>query len=161
VTATMTRHAAVRGFTLIEMLVVMVVLAILASVALPLAEMEVKRSREAELQRALWELRDAIDAYHAAYASGRLVQRPGSSGYPPDLRTLVDGVPDAIEFGKTHYFLRRLPRDPMVPDVAPERVWGLRSYASAPNDPRPGDDVYDVFSQSTAVALDGRPYRSW
>jgi general secretion pathway protein G len=149
------------GFTLIEMLVVLSMLAVLASVALPMLELEARRKREAELQRALWEIRDAIDAYKAAVDRGRIMIKAGDSGYPPTLQVLVDGVPDALSLGRTHHFLRRIPRDPFQPDVPAAVVWGVRSYASPADRPEPGADVYDVFSTAPGTSLDGRPYRAW
>ena len=88
----------------------------------------------------------------------------GETGYPPDLYALVDGVEDARDPGRSMiYFLRRVPRDPYFPDPsAPaEETWGLRSYASPPDAPRPGDDVFDVYSLSSRVGLNGVPYRDW
>ncbi|WP_374354710.1 type II secretion system protein [Chitinimonas sp.] len=152
------------GFTLIELLVTLSLLAILASAALPLAQLQGQRDREQALRAALWEIRGAIDAYKRASDEGRIAKSVGNSGYPPQLRVLVEGVPDQTSPDqKRIYFLRRLPRDPFFPDsrVPAEQSWGLRSYASPPDAPRAGDDVYDVFSLSPAIGLDGQPYRSW
>lgn len=152
-----------RGFTLVELLVVMAVLGVLASIVMPLAELSVVRKKEEQLQRALWEIRDAIDTYKRAVDDGLIVS-PTLSGYPPNLAALVEGT-DAVTARGTRpmYFLRRLPRDPFHPDptTPPEASWGLRSYASPADRPRPGEDVYDVYSKSDRVGLDGRPYRDW
>jgi general secretion pathway protein G len=152
-----------RGFTLIELLVVMAVLGVLASIVMPLAELSVTRKKEEQLQRALWEIRDAIDAYKRAADDGLIVS-PTLSGYPPTLAALVEGT-DAVTARGTRatYFLRRLPRDPFHPDptIPPQATWGLRSYASPADRPQPGEDVYDVYSKSDRVGLDGRPYRNW
>jgi general secretion pathway protein G len=158
-----------RGFTLIEMLVVMAVLAILASAALPLSEMVARRGKERELKAALTQVRDALDAYKRAYDAGRIASSPGASGYPPSLQTLVDGVPDAREAGQRLYFLRRVPRDPFADRTAqhagsltaPTDGWGLRSYASPPDRPKAGADVYDVYSLSKETGLNGIAYREW
>ena len=84
------------------------------------------------------------------------------SGYPPNLLVLVNGVPDVIAKGRAHLFLRRLPRDPFAPaDVPAAQTWGLRSYASSPDAPAPGADVYDVYANTGGVSLDGTPYRRW
>jgi len=151
-----------RGYTLIELLVVMVVLGILAMAALPLAEITVQREREHELKRALWEIRDAIDAYKRSVDSGAVVQPAGSAGYPPKLADLVSGVPNAKASGKPIYFLRRIPRDPFADAGVPaEKSWALRSFQSPADRPRPGDDVYDLHSTSDKVGLNGVPLKDW
>lgn len=154
-----------RGFTIIELVACLAILAILSTLAQPLAELAVKRHKEAELRRALWELRDAIDAYKRAGDEGRIARDPSRSGYPPDLLTLVQGRPDAQapQSGRSVYFLRRIPRDPFFEDgsVPAHLTWGLRSYASPPNAPRPGEDVYDVYSMSAVVGMNGLPYGKW
>lgn len=153
-----------RGFTLIEMLIVVAILAILASAAYPLAQLTAQRQREEELRVALRQIRSAIDAYKHAYDEGHMLKRVGASGYPRKLEELVEGVEDASTPEKKRmFFLRRLPRDPMSADaeLPAAETWGLRSYASPPDAPRPGDDVYDVYSLSTKAGLNGVPYREW
>lgn len=154
-----------RGFTLIELLVVLAVLGVLASAALPLAELGVKRRQEEQLRRALCEIRDAIDAYKRAVEEGRIQPRPTLTGYPPNLAALATGVPDADprRHGQLLFFLRRVPGDPFNPEaaIAPEVSWGLRSYASPPDRPAEGDDVYDVYSMAPGTGLNGRRYRDW
>lgn len=146
-----------KGFTLIELLITVTILALLASVALPLAELAVQRSKEADLRQSLREIREAIDAYKHASEDGRVERKADSSGYPPSLAVLADGVPDARKTDGTKlYFLRRVPSDPMSGED-----WGLRSYESPPNDPRPGKDVFDVYSRSEDIGLNGVPYRKW
>ena len=145
------------GFTLVELVITVTIVALLASVALPLSELAVQRSREADLRHALREIREAIDAYKRAFDDGRIEKSLDSSGYPPTLEALVQGVKDPRnpEAPKV-FFLRRLPRDPMS-----DEAWGLRAYASPPNEPRAGRDVFDVYSTSRAAGMNGVPYREW
>lgn len=146
-----------RGFTLIELLITVTILALLASVALPLAELAVQRGKEKELRQSLREIREAIDAYKHAADEGRVERPADASGYPPTLAVLADGVPDKKKTdGSKLYFLRRVPRDPMG-----DADWGLRSYASSAQDPQPGKDVYDVYSRSEDTGLNGVPYKQW
>ena len=153
-----------RGFTLIELLVTLAILGVLACMTTPVAQVMRQREREQELRLSLHEIRDAIDAYKAASKDGRIAKEAGTTGYPPDLAVLVDGVPDQSD-PKSHkiYFLRRIPRDPMNNDAELDdaATWGKRCYASGADDPQEGDDVYDVYSISKGVGLNGIPYRNW
>ncbi len=153
-----------RGFTLIELVITVAIVAVLASVALPLNELAVQRAKEQDLRRALRDIRDAIDAHKLAFDEGRIQKRVGESGYPKRLEDLVAGVEDQKSPKKERiYFLRRIPRDPLSDDAAkgPAETWGKRSYASPPDDPRDGDDVFDVFSMSPGTGINGRPYKDW
>jgi general secretion pathway protein G len=152
------------GFTLIELLITVAIIATLASIAMPLAELSVQRSKEQDLRRALRDIRDALDAYKRAADEGRIARAADQSGYPPSLAALVEGAPDAKSpSGATIYFLRRIPRDPFHPEIATsaERTWGLRSYASPPDRPAAGRDVFDVYSLSEKKGLNGLAYREW
>jgi len=151
------------GFSLVELLVVVAIMAVLASIGLPLAELSHQRTKEEDLRRALREIRGALDAYKRLVDEGRIERAADGSGYPPRLEVLVDGVTDAKSPQGTKLFLlRRLPRDPFAPgDVAPADTWALRSYASPPDIPSPGKDVYDVHSMSDGVGLNGTAYREW
>lgn len=153
-----------RGFTLIEMMVTLAIIAVLATLVVPMAQISVQRSKEQELRLALREIRNAIDAYKRASDEGRLPRDSNSNGYPASLQILVDGVGDDKHPKRQKIrFLRRLPRDPMFPDasVDPEKTWGLRSYTSEAGDPKEGSDVYDVYSRSPLPGLNSVPYKAW
>jgi general secretion pathway protein G len=153
------------GFTLIEMLVTVTIVALLATITFPMLELAERRSNERELREALRQIRTAIDNYKQAVDEGRVVEENKGSGYPPNLEVLVAGVVDARSPNREQriFFLRRLPRDPMAlpPSAEPGADWGLRSYASRPNNPQPGADVFDVYSRSPAIGLNGIAYKDW
>ncbi|MEJ8851654.1 type II secretion system protein [Variovorax rhizosphaerae] len=154
----------VSGFTLIELIVTLTILAVLSTVALPLTQIATTRSHEQDLRRALWQIRGGIDAYKKAYDDGKLPKTLDATGYPPKLSALTDGVRDATDStGRQIYFLRRIPRDPFCdcPSRSNEQTWGLRSYASPPDSPQEGRDVFDVYSMSKGVAVDGTAYADW
>ncbi len=154
-----------RGFTIIELVVTVAIVSLLATAVVPSAQLIYQRQRESELRAALRTIRTAIDAYKEASDTGHIRKQLDKTGYPSDLQSLVDGVDDAssAKEGVKIYFLRSLPRDPFWPDATTPAAdtWGLRSYASPPDDPQPGDDVYDVHSQSSRTGLNGVPYRDW
>ena len=153
-----------RGFSFVEILATVVILALMATAAVPYLELVVTRQKEAELRRDLRTIREAIDAYKKATDEGRIPKLIDESGYPKQLEDLVNGVVDAKDLTKRKiYFLRRVPRDPMFPtaDVTAVRTWGLRSYDSPPDQPREGADVFDVYSMSEQKGLDGVPYNQW
>ncbi|WP_292974934.1 type II secretion system protein [Nitrosomonas sp.] len=153
-----------RGFTLIELMVVVVIMGILASAAMPLGEMVVKREKEQALRVALRQIRTAIDAYKQAADEGRVEKKADETGYPHELEDLELGMEDIKEpDNRKIFFIRRLPRDPMFPDpeTPAAQTWGKRSYASPPDDPEEGKDVYDIYSLSDKVGLNGIPYNQW
>lgn len=146
-----------RGFTLIELLITVAIVALLASIAAPLAEVSFQRDKEKDLRHVLREIRGAIDAYKRATDDGMIERAADASGYPPSLAALVEGVPDKRKPDAPKlYFLRRVPADPLTGEE-----WGLRSYASSADEPQPGKDVYDVYSKSDGTGLNGVPYRQW
>jgi general secretion pathway protein G len=156
------------GYTLVELLIVLGILGLLASMATPLAEVTVQRSKERELQRALWEIRDAIDAYRRAREQGAILVAGangwGAALYPTSLESLTQAWPDARadRRGEVLRFLRRVPRDPFADaSLADERTWALRSYASDADRPQAGGEVYDVQSRSDRIGLNGIPLRRW
>lgn len=155
----------VKGFTLIEVMITLVIVALLASIVFPLAELSVRRSKERELRTSLWQIREALDSYKRASENGHIFRRVGESGYPPFLQVLVDGVEDVKNPGtEKHkiYFLRRIPRDPFgSQDRSAEQTWGKRSFASSASNPKEGEDVYDVYSLASGTGLNGVTYREW
>ena len=151
-----------RGYSFIELIVVSAMILILASAVMPLARVTSTRAREAELRRSLRELRTAIDKYKDAADLGQLSPlelEPGNENYPPDLETLVDGVPAANDAsGRKIKFLRRVPTDPMTQSTD----WGLRSYQDEPDSTSwGGRNVFDVYTTFEGTALDGTRYRDW
>lgn len=143
------------GLTLIELIIVVAIVSILATAAIPIARFQVRREKERELRRDLWEMRAAIDRYKDAADKGAFQVKADSLGYPPDLQTLVDGVDVQ---GKTVRFLRKIPVDPMTGNTD----WGLRSNQDDPDsDSFGGQNVFDVYSKSTGTALDGTKYSTW
>jgi general secretion pathway protein G len=144
-----------RGLTLVELIITIALLGILASAAIPVTSFELKREKERELRRDLWEMRGAIDHYKDAADSGAVQIKADSNGYPPDLETLVNGID--IQ-GKKVRFLRRIPVDPMTGKVE----WGLHSMQDDPkSDSYGGQAVFDVYSKSQGTALDGTKYSDW
>ena len=143
------------GLTLVELIVTIAIIGILATAALPIARFQVKRAKERELRRDLWEMRDAIDHYKDAADRGGIQIKIDTMGYPPDLETLVDGV--NVQDKKVR-FLRRIPIDPMTGQAE----WGLRSNQDEPDsDSWGGQNVFDVHSKSQGTALDGTKYDTW
>jgi general secretion pathway protein G len=152
------------GFSFLELLAAAAIVGLLATVAVPFVETTVKRQKERELRTALRDIRQAIDAYKQAVATGHIATKDGLSGYPPSLTELTGGVQDlAKKDGPKLYFLRRIPRDPFATDASLSAIntWGLRSFGSEPDHPLPGDDVFDVYSLSPKTGLNGVPYAEW
>jgi general secretion pathway protein G len=155
------RHA---GFTLIELVVTAMIVAILAAGAMPLVQVTIKRNHEMELRSSLRQLRSALDAYKKAFDEGKIKKTIQDSGYPPSLEILEQGVPDQTSPAKKMIrFIRRIPRDPMSSnkDATAAETWGKRSYQSEASSPSDGADVYDIYSLNTQKALDGSLYNTW
>lgn len=157
------RRFSEQGLTLIELIIAMAILAVLASAVLPMAEMTVKRTKEIELHRALRDIRTALDAYKADYDRAvlekKFIPTLGDPGYPEELEVLLDGHEWGGLYPYKRRYLRRIPNDPF--DTL-DQGWGLRAYEDdADATSYGGGNVYDVYSQSDGIALDGTPYRSW
>lgn len=147
-----------RGFTLIELIVTVTIIAILVGMAVPLTRNTIKRERETELRNAVHEIRIAIDKFKEASDKGQIQQTLDGGGYPVKLQDLVDGVPQVGQVDRKLKFLRRIPKDPMTNSDE----WGLRAYQ---DDPKVkswgGQNVFDVYSKSDGTAMDGTKYSEW
>ena len=151
----MKQYRAQRGVTILELIIAITILLILMGAAVPVARLSVKRQKETELRRDLWEMRAAIDRYKDAADMNKFQIKVGTEGYPPDLDTLVKGVDVQ---GKKLRFLRRVPVDPMTANSD----WGLRSMQDDPtSESWGGQNVFDVYSKSNGTALDGTKYKDW
>ena len=158
-----------KGFTLIEILVVIAIISILAAGVMPLTRMTVKRAKEMELRAGLRVLRSAIDAFKKDCDEKKLSSLQGycqadQNNYPESLEKLTEPLKLAGAVDRTKKYLRRLPRDPMTPLDSPENPnnWGLRSYGDDRDSTSwGGDNVYDVYSKSEALSLDGSKYNTW
>ena len=143
------------GFTLLELMIASIILIILTSMAVPLARVTIKREKERELRRDLWEMRDAIDRYKDAAERNAFQTKVGTQNYPPDLETLVKG--EEVQ-GKKIRFLRKIPVDPMTNSTE----WGMRSMQDDPDsDSWGGQSVFDVYTKSQGIGLDGTKYKDW
>lgn len=152
-----------RGFTLIELMITVVIVGVLASALMPLLQLAVQRTKEQELREGLRHIREAIDAYKKAADEGRVAHKADETGYPRTLDSLATGVENIKDPEKKKiYFLRRMPRDPFADGgIAAAETWGKRSYASPWDAPIEGSDVFDVYSRSEGLALNGTYYRDW
>ena len=152
------RHDASGGFTLLELIAAITIMLLLTSIALPLARLQVQRTREVELRRALRDMRQAIDRYKDFADRSMIPSKAESFGYPPDLETLVKGVPLRGSATVRYKFLRKIPVDPTTGSAD----WGMRSMQDDPNSRSwNGSNVFDVFSKSEGVGLDGTRYAEW
>jgi len=145
------------------MIIALAILAVLATVVIPMAEVTATRGKELELRRSLREIRTAIDNYKAdfdkAVAEKKIISAINETGYPENLEVLIEGSDWGGLYTNKRKYLRRLPKDPF--DEYDEG-WGMRSYKDDPDSTfYSGDDIYDVFSQSQRYALDGTLYNTW
>lgn len=153
-----------RGFTIIEIMVTLALLATLAAAAIPLAQHYQQRRNEETLRESLREIRNAIDRYVQAGRDGKIEKTSNASLYPPTLKILEEGVVDKTSPNKVKiYFLRRIPRDPFCecegrPNV---ETWRVRASTEPPGEFNGGKDVFDVTSTSSAIGLNGVPYEEW
>jgi general secretion pathway protein G len=146
------------GFTVVELAVVAAMIAILTAMVVPVAKYTIKRQDEIELRYQLRLMRDAIDKYKQFSDLGLIPPQIGSEGYPPELKTLVEGVNLVGQLDKKQKFLRRVPTDPMTKKAE----WGMRSFQDDPDTIAwGGQNVYDVFSLSDGRAIDGTYYKDW
>lgn len=150
------------GFTLVELLVALALLALLVSAATPMVQINAKRQKEQELRKVLWQMRDAIDAYKQAVDDGLIKKNQNENGYPPNLRVLVSGVENSQDADKKKLvFLRRIPRDPFAEDAeaSNEETWLVRAYDGSQGEL--ATDVYDIASRSTQLGINQQPYATW
>lgn len=159
----MSEKAGAKGFTFIELMVTLVIIGLLASIAAPLVQVNMQRNKEQNLTQSLRQIREAIDVYKKASDEGRIKKSADESGYPPSLSSLVEGVEDIKDpKRRIMFFLRKLPQDPMQDKVDDGNGnWGKRSYQSTSDNPKEGDDVFDVYSTSSDTGLNGLPYHDW
>jgi general secretion pathway protein G len=159
-----------KGFSYVELMFAVAILALLAAAATPYLEKTIQRNKESQLRENLRDIRHAIDAYKTASDAGKIQKNVGDSGYPKSLDALVIGVPDQTDPQKKRLrFLRNLPADPMYigdartapAEINPKDTWGKRSYDSDADDPREGDDVFDVYSLNAQKGLNGIIYQQW
>lgn len=152
-----------KGFTLIEMIITLAILGVLATAIFPMGKLAVQRHKEQDLRHALQQIRTAIDTYKQVADEGRIVRSSDDAGYPKKLEVLVEGVDNAKDprSGKI-YFLRQIPRDPFADEGLPATAtWAKRSYASPPDRPAEGNDVFDIHSKSSSLGINGIPYKEW
>lgn len=150
-------HRRQKGYTLAELVMVAAMIALLATIVLPVAKFTVKRNKEADLRLALRKMRTAIDEHKKLSDNGMIPVKLGGEGYPESLEVLVEGI-DLVGQERKQRFLRRIPIDPMTG----EAEWGLRSYQDEPDSTsHGGQNVYDVYSLSDGTGLDGTEYKDW
>jgi general secretion pathway protein G len=145
-----------RGLTLVELMISIAVLGVLASVAMPLAEVTAKRTKE--LRRTLRQILDGIDRFKTEYDKAKQNARDARETFKTRITADRSGYPLTLEEMVQTKILRRMPKDPMTR----EGRWVTRSYSDSLDATLTDErDVYDIRSASTATALDGSRYDSW
>ena len=134
-----TRTRRARGFTLIEMLIVVALIGIVASIALPSYRHATLKAREAVLREDLWVLRDVIDQYYT-----------DKQKYPASLEDL-----------KSSGYIRKIPLDPMTRSAETWTTTTEPLGENAPTDDQQEPGITDVQSGATGTALDGTEYSTW
>lgn len=150
----------IKGFTLLEMLIVILIIAVLAAVAVPMVETSVKREKEIQLRRSLRILRTAIDDYRIFIEKNKIKLDEDTYNYPETLEMLVEGLEYQDKKGeeRVQKFLRRIPMDPMTNSLE----WGMRSYQDEhDSETWGGENVWDVYTKSERTGLDGTKYKEW
>ncbi len=148
------------GFTLVELIIVIIIISVLATVAVPMVETSIKRGKEVRLRRHLRIIRVAIDEFQAFVEKNKINLDKDRYGFPESLEELVTGIEyrDKTNHPRVKKFLRRIPLDPMTNSLE----WGLRSYQDKPTATRwGGENIWDVFTKSEQKALDSSEYEDW
>lgn len=145
------------------MMITLAILGILATAVFPMGKLAIQRHKEQELHHSLEQIRTAIDAYKQAVDEGKIVKSVNDSGYPKTLEALVEGVENTKDPNRGRiYFLRQIPRDPFALDtLQASSTWAKRSYASPPDQPTEGVDVFDVHSKTNGISINDTEYKAW
>ena len=158
-----------RGFTLLEIIIVIAILSILTAAAVPMVRNTVRRERESDLRYSLRQIRQAIDRYKEyveRFPNAIPIDLKTQSGYPKELEILEKGFTPANTVGTSGNvvrFLRKVPVNPLTDnDGSGLNDWGIRSSKDRPDSSSwGGEDVFDVYSKSNGTAMNGTRYKDW